>query len=88
MGLARDYLARIEPSEIATLPQSCRPPAKFEDPTQVVNYAFALVQAHSGLHAENETLFRMATFFSYATRRIAELMSTSHAGEEASANEH
>ena len=87
MELARDYLARLEPAEIAALPPHCRPPAKFERPDEIVNFAFALVQAHTGANADSEALFRMANFFSYATRRIAELMSQSLTDERAGGHE-
>src|SRR5213083_2923318 len=84
MEMARDYLARIEPAEIAALPPSCRPPARFQQPDEIVDFAFALVQAHAASSAD-DTLARMANFFSHATRRIAGLMS--NADQETSAND-
>jgi hypothetical protein len=85
MEVARDYLARIEPLEHATLPPGCKPPARFQEPGEIVNLAFMMVQAHAGPHSDNETLFRMANFFSHATRRVAELTRPARGDEEANA---
>ena len=83
MESARDYLQRLDPHEIAALPPQCQPPARFEQPEEVALFAFALVQAHTGSSSDNETLTRMANFFSHATRRVAELMTLAHADDEA-----
>ena len=76
---ARDYLQRLDPYEIASLPPHCQPPARFEHPEEVVLFAFTLVQAHTGSSSDDQTLIRLASFFSHATRRVAELMSRAQA---------
>jgi hypothetical protein len=74
IGVARDFLATWSPQELNRLPASCKPPDKFADPEEIVLYAFALVdqQVHSG--TDHPGVFRMASFFSEATRRVTQLM--------------
>jgi hypothetical protein len=83
MDTARDYLQRLDRHEIAALPPQCRPPARFYQPEEIVAFAFALVQAHTESSSDNETLIRLASFFSHATRRVGELMSKAQADDEA-----
>ena len=76
LSVARDFLATWDPYELAALPAECKPPGYFVEPEDIVNYAFTLVQSHCGSAQGDPGVYRMAKFFSHATRRIAILMST------------
>ena len=83
--VCREFLRRWEPAEIAALPEACRPPLRFFEPEDVVNYAFELVQHHCGLGAGDDHVFRMVKFFQPAAQRIAILMSAQ--GVQSASNE-
>jgi hypothetical protein len=75
LAVTKDFLAMWEPLELSRLPDPCKPPPRFREPEDVVNYAFALVQHHCGPGAGNADVHRLATFFSAAARQMAILMS-------------
>jgi hypothetical protein len=85
--ISRHYLATWEPSELTALPADCQPPELLENPEAIVTYSFILVQCHYGLSTDNAELYRMANFFTHATRRVAQLMSgDSHPAANSSLN--
>ena len=74
IGVVRDFIATWTPMEINALPASCKPPAKFSQPEDVVLYTYALVEWQLKAPREDPGVFRMVTFFSEATRQITHLM--------------
>jgi len=81
IGVARDFLASWTPQELARLPAGCKPPDKFAEPEEIVLYAFALVDQQVRAGVDHPGVFRMASFFSEATRRVTQLMG--HVEEQA-----
>jgi hypothetical protein len=78
--VAREFVARWTPEELAQLPRSCRP-GNLKFPEEVVDYAFTLVRAHVDGQSANEAITRMATFFAEASWRVAAAMSAREAEE-------
>jgi len=74
VGVVRDYLASWTPHEINALPADCRPPAKISFPEDIVLYTFALVDSQMHSRTDDAGVYRMANFFSEATRRVTHLM--------------
>ena len=74
VGVVRDYLASWTPQEVNALPPSCRPPGKFASPEDIVLYTFALVDSQMHARIDDAGVYRMANFFSEATRRATQLM--------------
>ena len=72
-GVIRDYLATWTPQELNSLPAECAPPLRFQEPEDVVVYAYALQRARLGGN-EDEGLGRMWGFFMEASQRIAAVM--------------
>ena len=81
LGVVRDFIATWSPQEINALPASCKPPGKFSLPEDVVLYAFALVDQQVHARSDDPGVYRMANFFSEATRRVTQLMG--HVKDEA-----
>jgi len=78
--IARDFVATWTPQEIADLPRNLRP-GSLKFPEEVVDYAFTLVRAHVDGKTDNDSVTRMATFFSEASWRVAAAMSAREAQE-------
>ena len=74
LGVVRDFIATWSPQEMNALPASCKPPGKFSMPEDVVLYAFALVDQQVHARVDDPGVYRMANFFSEATRRVTHLM--------------
>ena len=73
LRVARDFLARWEPSELAALPGACQP-SHFDRPEDLVGYAFTLVQYQCRTGPPDGSVDRMAAFFANAARRVAIVM--------------
>ena len=67
----RDYLARLEPEEIASLPEPCRP-GRFVDAEDVGNYALQL--ARTQCDSGEALVGKLAAFMTSASLRLAQIM--------------
>ena len=77
--VAREFLARCTPTELATIPDECRP-TKLVDAEDISQAALGLVQCScSGDRMADAPLQRMAGFFTRATVRLAQI--TAHSAE-------
>ena len=67
----KDFLARFDPEEIASLPENCRP-GRFVDAEDVNNYALQLARAQcdSGV----PLIDKLAAFMTNASLRLAQIM--------------
>jgi hypothetical protein len=72
--VAKDYMATLDPEQVALLPGSCRP-RKLITGNDVSSYAFDLVRYECG-DADQAAPFihRLAAFFSHASIRLSEIM--------------
>ncbi len=70
----RDYLAKLEPGEVALLPRACRPP-KLLDAGDISSYAFELVRHHCKEEDDGARLVhQLAAFFSQASIRVSQVL--------------
>ena len=73
VDVARDFIARFTPQEIASLPDPCKP-GKIVDGQDVCDYAFALVRHHCDDGQGSTTpMHRLAAFFSNASARVSQI---------------
>ena len=72
--VAKDYVATLDPDQVALLPGSCRP-RKLLTANDVSSYAFDLVRFECG-DGDDAAPFihRLAAFFSHASIRLSEIM--------------
>lgn len=74
VSVVKDYLAQLDHSEIALLPEECRP-GKFFTAEDVMAYAFTLARhdckddPHLG-----DLVLKLAAFFSQAAFRLTQVM--------------
>lgn len=74
IAVARDYLASLEPGEVARLPESCKP-RKLFTAGDVGAYALDLVREHGeGMDEAAPVLHRMAAFFAHANLRLSKIL--------------
>ena len=85
LAAARDFLARLDPDEINTLPGKCRPPAKIVDADDIGLYAYELVRHECGDDDTAELVHRLARFFSHASRQVARSLALDRAARVAHA---
>ena len=71
--VVRDFLAEWTPEDLKSLPNRCQPPLRFQEPEDVILYAFALAQVRLA-GQENEALARMWRFFMDASQRVGIVM--------------
>ena len=82
VGIARDFVAQFDHSEVASLPAECRP-CKLVDANDVMGYAFTLVQHCTGGDTAGAILVeKLAAFFSHASIRLARLLSNAESVDE------
>lgn len=74
LEVARDFLARLTPYEVHSLPSACMPPPKIVDADDVTAYALALVR-HDCAESPGDAglAHKLADFFSHASGRLAGL---------------
>lgn len=74
VAVVREFVAQFSPSEIAQLPDACRP-SKIVDGQDVTEYAFNLVRhrCDDGVSGEH-TLARLTAFFSSAASKLSEIL--------------
>jgi hypothetical protein len=72
--IARDYIATLDPAQVALLSPTCRP-RKLITANDVSSYAFDLVRHECG-EADDAAPFihRLAAFFSHASIRLSEIL--------------
>jgi len=83
LGMARDFLARLDPQEIQGLPEKCRPPAKLVDADDIGMYAYDLVRHECGEDDAAELVHRLARFFSHASMQVARILALQRAAMRA-----
>lgn len=73
VDVARDFVASWTPTELARLPRECRP-RKLVDSDDITGFAYALTQRSCALdRMSDDSLHRMASFFTAASRQLASL---------------
>lgn len=75
LQIAREFLANLEPWEVANLPPSCAP-RKLFTASDVSEYAFEMVCYERDHGVVNPLLEKMGSFFARATIRLSRLMGT------------
>ena len=74
--VVKDFVASLEPWQVATLPAHCRP-GKFFDANDVTEYAFTLIRSESDDDTESARLVdRLSAFFAAASIRLAQILSS------------
>ena len=72
--VARDYVATLDPQEVASLPAPCRP-RKLLTANDISSYAFDLVRYECDDGEEAAPfIHRLAAFFSHASIRLSEIL--------------
>jgi hypothetical protein len=80
LAVVKDYLSRWSPSEIAALPEDCRP-GRMAGADDVAELAFKLSQAQcaSGDDVDQGMLLeRIGAFFAHASARLTQLLASEH----------
>jgi hypothetical protein len=85
VATAREFLARLDPDEIESLPGKCRPPAKIVDADDVGMYAYELVRYECEDDDSAELVHRLARFFSHASMQVARVLAYERAARAAHA---
>lgn len=73
VDLVREHVATLSRDELHSLPPTCRP-VRIENAEDVARYAFYLVSERCGSRQGSSELHRLASFFSAASTRLAQLM--------------
>ena len=75
VATARDFLATFSPYELASLPETVRPPSKLYDGEDLTLYAFELVRRDCDRDPEAVCTLvqKFAHFFSHASIRLSQL---------------
>ena len=80
--VARDYLASLDPLEVACLPDKCRP-RKLVDAGDVGAYAFELARCHcEDWETTAEQVHRLAVFFVHANMRLSRILARTNDEDE------
>jgi hypothetical protein len=75
--IVRDFIATLEPQEVASLPAPCRP-GKFFEADDVTDFAFALVQHDCGDDPQAAALVsKLSAIFSNASDRLSQILARS-----------
>ena len=87
LGIVKEYLARLGPAELATLPEDCWP-GRIVDREDISEYALRVARRRTlspGSVANDSLLDRLMNLLNHASARIAALASRrSRAGDEVS----
>lgn len=74
IAIARDFLASLDPAEVARLPDACKP-RKLLTAGDVGQYALDLVREHAdALQSGSPLVHRMAAFFAQANLRLSQIL--------------
>ena len=81
--VVRDFIASLDPYEMAGLPAQCRP-GKFFDAEDITSFAFEVVRYRAPEdQPAPELVHKIAAFFSHASTRLSQLLARSNnPGEE------
>lgn len=71
--LVREHVATLSRDDFYSLPPTCRP-VLIDNAEDVARYAFYLVSERCGSRQSTSALHRLASFFSAASTRLAQLM--------------
>jgi len=71
--LVREHVATLSRDELHSLPPTCRP-VRIDNAEDVARYAFYLVSERCGSRQGSSELHRLASFFSAASTRLAQLL--------------
>lgn len=77
VAIARDYLASLDPFEVAGLPERCKP-RKLFDTSDIASYAFDLARQHTEEPRAGALVHRMAAFFVHANIRLSQILASSN----------
>lgn len=82
--IARDFVASLNPYEVAQLPAPCKP-GKFFNAEDITAFAFEVVRYRcEDKEQTRELVHKIAAFFSHASTCLSRIMArASDAGEEA-----
>ena len=84
--VAREFLAMLEPWEVALLPAPCKPPKIFTA-SDLSEYAFEVVSWERDHSDSSMIVRRMATFFARASIRLSQLVTAGANDSEPQARE-
>jgi hypothetical protein len=74
VSVVRDFMASIEPREIAMLPEPCQP-GKFFDANDVTSFAFTLIRNECDADSESARLGKkLSAFFAGASIRLSQIL--------------
>ena len=73
IDLVREHVATVSREDFYSLPPTCRP-VRIDNAEDVARYAFYLVSERCGSRHSTSALHRLASFFSAASTRLAQLM--------------
>jgi hypothetical protein len=73
IAVVREHVATLSGDELYSLPPTCRP-VRIDNAEDVARYAFYLVSERCGSRQGTSALHRLASFFSAASTRLAQLM--------------
>lgn len=73
IDLVREHVATLSRDDFHSLPPTCRP-VRIDNAEDVARYAFYLVSERCGSRQSTSALHRLASFFSAASTRLAQLM--------------
>lgn len=71
--VVREHVATLSHDELYSLPPTCRP-VRIDNAEDVARYAFYLVSERCGSRQRTSVLHRLASFFSAASTRLAQLL--------------
>lgn len=77
VAVARDYLASLDPFEVAQLPEWCKP-RKLFDASDIASYAFDLAREHTRQSQAAPGVHRMAALFVHANIRLSQILASSN----------
>jgi len=84
VGVVRDYVATLDPGEVALLPAALRP-GKMLVANDVASYALDLVRYDCDeTHGVAVLVHRLAAFFSHASIRLSEILRRTNDDDDAS----
>ena len=76
IAVAKDFIAQLDPYELRTLPEPCRPARRFVDADDISSLADELARHSCRNGSEQaELVARLSQFFSSAASRLAEMTS-------------
>ena len=82
LNVVREFVASLDPYQLAQLPAACRP-GKFFDADDITSFAFDVIRHHCDeVDATRDLVQRIGAFFSYASTRLSQIMASPIEGNE------